>query len=72
MDENKREDANIIVYRAPDGGSAVKLLARDGSVWRSPKQIADLFVASTPNISIHIRNILETDELEHDSVVKFF
>lgn len=32
MDENKREDANIIVYRAPDGGSAVKFLARDGSV----------------------------------------
>ncbi|MDQ7009130.1 MAG: hypothetical protein Q9M94_02465 [Candidatus Gracilibacteria bacterium] len=33
-------------------------------------QIAELFDTSTPNISIHIKNIFEDGELSHNSVVK--
>lgn len=45
MDENKREDANIIVYRAPDGGSAVRLLARATEAFGAPQNKLPTFLS---------------------------
>ena len=61
---------NIIIYNSPDGKASVLLYAKDGTVWMSQKQIAELFATSVPNISIHISNILEEKELDAVSVVK--
>ena len=46
------------------------LLARDGQVWLSQKQLAELFDATKSGVSMHITNILEDGELLEDSVVK--
>ena len=45
-------------------------MARDGMVWLNQKSIAELLGTSIPNISIHISNIFEENELDKDSVVK--
>ena len=46
------------------------LYTENGDVWLNQKQLAELFVTSKPNISMHIANILKEKELEEISVVK--
>ena len=62
--------SNIIIYNTQDGKTSVSLLAKDGMVWMSQMQIAELFATTKQNISLHIQNILEEKELEQNSVVK--
>ncbi len=62
----------IIIYNSPDGKSSVALMAKDGSVWLSQNQLAELFDTSRANITMHISNILKDNELEHNSVCKYF
>ena len=62
--------SNIIIYNTQDGKTSVSLLAKDGMVWMSQMQIAELFATTKQNISLHIQNILKEKELEQNSVVK--
>lgn len=64
------EEQNIIIYNTPDGKASVALFAKDGNVWMNQNQIAELFDTSIPNISMHISNILNDNELEKNSVIK--
>ena len=69
MSENRQ---NIIIYNTVDGKASVALYAKDGMVWMSQNQIAELFDTSKQNIGQHINNILEEKELDENSVVKNF
>lgn len=62
--------SNIFIYNTQDGKTSVSLLAKDGMVWMSQMQIAELFNTSIPNISMHISNIFKEEELDKNSVVK--
>jgi hypothetical protein len=64
------EDKNIIIYKTQDGETAVSLYAKDGSVWMSQSQLAELFDTSKQNIGQHLSNVIEESELSEDSVVK--
>ena len=66
------EQQNIIIYRTADGRASVALYAKDGKIWLSQQQMAELFATSKPNISMHIANILKEKELLKNSVVKEF
>ncbi len=64
------KDNSIIIYNTQDGKSSVSLFAKDGSVWMSQNQLAELFATSKQNIGQHIKSILEDKELDENSVVK--
>ena len=64
------EKQDIIIYKTQDGKTAVSLYAKDGSVWMNQQQMAELFDTSVPNISMHISNILDDNELNDKSVIK--
>ena len=64
------DEQNIIIYNTDDGKVKVALMAKDGQVWMSQNQLAELFATSIPNISIHIANILKDKELGKNSVIK--
>ena len=64
------EQSNIIIYNTDDGKVKVVLYARDGNIWMNQNQMAELFDTSTPNISMHISNILKEGELQQNSVIK--
>lgn len=66
------DQPNMIIYRTADGKSSVALFAKDGKIWLSQQQMAELFATSKPNISMHIANILKEKELNEISVVKKF
>lgn len=53
-----------------DGKASVALYAKDGKIWLSQQQIAELFGTSKQSISYHIINILKEKELDVDLVVK--
>src|SRR5690554_4382464 len=61
---------DIIIYNTVDGKASIALYAKDGSVWMNQNQLAELFDTSKQNIGQHIKNILEDNELQEDSVVK--
>jgi hypothetical protein len=48
----------IIQYQTEDGATVIRLQARDGNVWLSQADMAELFQATKQNISLHLRNIL--------------
>lgn len=64
------EKNGIIIYNTDDGKADVKLYSKDGVIWMNQQQMALLFDTSKPNISMHIANILQDNELEENSVVK--
>lgn len=53
-----------------DGKASVALYAKDGKIWLSQQQIAELFGTSKQSVSYHIINILKEKKLDKDSVVK--
>ena len=60
----------IIQYQTEDGQTVVQLRARDGNVWLTQGEMAELFQATKQNISLHIRNILSDGEQAVEAVVK--
>ncbi len=60
----------FIIYNTQDGQSSVALYTQDGDVWMNQNQLAELFDTSKQNISLHVNNILEDNELHGDSVIK--
>ncbi|MCL2510666.1 MAG: virulence RhuM family protein [Bacteroidales bacterium] len=65
-----KNSQEIIIYNSDDGKTKVALITRDGNVWLNQNQLAELFDTSKQNISLHIINILEENELNANSVVK--
>lgn len=63
---------NIIIYNTDDGNTKVSLYAKDGTVWMSQAQLAELFEVGKSSISEHISNILKEGELPKSSVVRKF
>lgn len=64
----KMTDSHIILYDG-DGQIKIQVLLENESVWLTLNQIAELFERDKSTISRHIKNVFETAELSHDSVV---
>src|SRR3546814_20459512 len=54
----------IIQYQTEDGVTVIRLQARDGDVWLSQAEIAELFQVTPQAVTQHIRAIYEDGELE--------
>lgn len=66
MESNKGE---IVMYQ-PDETIRLEVRVEDETVWLTQQQMANLFLTTKQNVSLHINNIFREDELEEDSVVK--
>ncbi len=62
-------NGEIILYTTEDGKTAIHLKAEGETVWLTQMELADLFQTTKQNISLHIKNILSTNELS-EAVVK--
>jgi hypothetical protein len=61
---------DLILYTTEDGRSQIKLRAKDGTVWLTQLEMAELFASSKQNIGQHLKSIFEEGELVEASVVK--
>ncbi|HDR1021548.1 TPA: virulence RhuM family protein [Pasteurella multocida] len=64
--------ANLIIYNTEDGKSSVSLFVEGNDIWLTQSQLAELFDTSAQNIGLHIKNILQDNELDKFSVIKDF
>ena len=64
--------SDILIYQTEDGRTQVNLLVQEHTVWLNQSQLAELFDTSVQNIGLHIKNILEDNELNGNSVIKDF
>ncbi len=63
---------NIFICNTADHKASVSLDAKDGMVWMSQNQIAELFATSKQNVGQQIAYVLGEKELEENSVAKNF
>ena len=64
--------AELIMYYSPDGKVRVSLWQQGDNVWLNQNQLSELFDTSKQNIGLHIKNIIKDNELNENSVVKYF
>ena len=65
-------NGDIIIYQTDDGLTKIDVKIQNETVWLSQQQMAELFDTTKQNISLHIKNIFDEQELEEISTVKDF
>ncbi len=63
---------NIILYSNEKGNVNISVTYQNDTFWLSQKAIAQLFGCSTDNVSLHLKNIFNSGELEQNSVTEEF
>lgn len=62
----------IVFYQTENSDVVVNVVFKDETFWLTQKAMAELFDCSVDNISLHLRNIYESDELEKNRTVEDF
>ncbi len=65
-----KNKSQLIIYQTEDGNVKIDVRFQNDTVWLTQQLMAELFQTSKQNISLHIKNIFEEEELDMDSVVK--
>ena len=65
-----QENNKILIYTFDDGQVKIEVRLEDENVWLTQNAMAELFDTTKQNISLHIKNIFEENELNQNSVVK--
>jgi len=68
----KEINSDIVIYQSEDGLTKIDVKIENDTVWLSQQQMAELYNTTKQNISSHIKNIFEEQELESNSTVKEF
>jgi len=66
------ENGDFIIYQTEDGITKIDVKVENETVWLSQQQMAELYNTTKQNISLHIKNIFDEDELSEASTVKEF
>jgi hypothetical protein len=66
------EHGEIIIYQAEDGQSILEVHLQDETVWLTQRQMAELFDTSSDNISLHLKNIYSSGELQRTATTEDF
>lgn len=60
----------FLIYRSAEENVSVDAIVKEESIWLSQKGMAELFECSTDNISLHLKNIFFSGELDKNSVTE--
>ena len=64
--------AEFLLYTTPNGKVKVEIFLHDKNIWLTQKLIAVLFDCSADNVSLHLKNIFESAELQENTVTEEF
>ena len=67
-----QKENKLILYKDDEGKLSVNTLFADEDVWLTQAQLVEIYKSSKSNISEHLRNIFDDNELDKDSVVRKF
>lgn len=68
----KTPDNQIAFYQSPDGSMNIEVLFAQENIWLTQKRMAELFDCSTDNISLHLKNIDQENEVDQKSTTEEF
>ena len=66
----RNSTAEFLIFQAEDKAQGVQVFYKDETIWASQKAIAALFDCSTDNVSLHLKNIFESGELQPDATTE--
>jgi hypothetical protein len=69
MNNIESSTGEIVMYQ-PDETIRLEVRVENDSVWLTQQQMADLFLTTKQNVSLHIGNIYDEGELENVATVK--
>ncbi|MBR6124072.1 virulence RhuM family protein [Candidatus Saccharibacteria bacterium] len=70
MSNELAKQISYILYSSPEEDVKVMALVKDETIWLTQKAMAELFDCSTDNISLHLKNVFASRELEKKSVTE--
>lgn len=62
--------SEIVLYQTEDGRSRVQVRLDGETVWLTQAEMAELYQTTKQNVSLHLKNIYEDEELMEEAVVK--
>lgn len=68
----ENQTSNFLIYSSTNNEVRVDVLLNNEMLWLSQKAMSTLFGCSSDNISLHLRNIFESEELKIESVTEVF
>ena len=66
----RNSTAEFLIFQAEDKAQGVQVFYKDETIWASQKAIATLFDCSTDNVSLHLKNIFESGELQIEATTE--
>ena len=70
MEQLPEKSVNFLLYHSKTAKINIQVILGNETVWLSQKGMAQLFNCSTDNISLHLKNIFEEQELDPNSVTE--
>ncbi|MEC0227356.1 virulence RhuM family protein [Paenibacillus alba] len=61
---------DLLIYQTEDGNTKIDVKLENGTVWMTQKAIAELYQTTSQNITLHIKNVYNENELHQDSTCK--
>lgn len=68
----QQSEKSVIIYRSEDGTIQLEVQLYEETVWLTRPQMATLFDTTPQNITIHIRNLFNEEELDEETTSKDF
>jgi len=66
------KEIKFLLYSTPQENVKIDVVIKDETIWLTQKAMAVLFDTSRENITMHLKNVFESDELQEVSVCKKF
>lgn len=63
-------DTNFLMYQTEDGETKIHVRLEAETVWMTQKAMAELFQTTPQNITLHVKNIYEEEELSENRTCK--
>ena len=62
----------FLIYNTPEEQVSVDVIVKDETIWVTQRTMAELFGCSSDNISLHLKNIYVSNELQENSTTEEF
>ena len=66
----RNSTTDFIIFTKQAGEEGIEVRVHNENIWLTQKAMAELFDCSSDNISLHLKNIFDSKELQEDSVTE--
>lgn len=67
-----QNETDILIYQTEDGDAKIDVRLENETAWMTQKAIAELYQTTPQNITLHMKNIYEEEELSEESTCKYY